>query len=83
MIIKHGGHIFGEIHEVRKGLWASFLDCAFGMLIGWADKFQIIWVIRRSRTILTLVSFYPAIWNFKNEYIFFLVHRPTCLGKIR
>ena len=23
MIIKHGRHIFGEIHEVRKGLWAS------------------------------------------------------------
>ena len=22
MIIKHGRHIFGEIHEVRKGLWA-------------------------------------------------------------
>ena len=21
--------IFGEIHEVRKGLWAFFLDCAF------------------------------------------------------
>ena len=22
MIIKHGRHIFGEIHGVRKGLWA-------------------------------------------------------------
>ena len=40
MIIKHGRHIFGEIHEVRKGLWAFFLDCAFRMLIGWADKLR-------------------------------------------
>ena len=38
MIIKHGGHIFREIHKVRKGLWAFFIDCAFWMLIGWADK---------------------------------------------
>ena len=27
MIIKHGRHVFGEIHEMRKGLWAFFLDC--------------------------------------------------------
>ena len=27
------------IHEVRKGLWALFVDCASRMLIGWADKF--------------------------------------------
>ena len=27
-----------EIHEVRKGMWAFFLDCAFRMLIGWARK---------------------------------------------
>ena len=28
MIIKHGRHIFLEIHEVRKGTWAFFsLDC--------------------------------------------------------
>ena len=40
MIIKHGRHIFGEIHEVRKGTWAFFLDCSFRMLIGWADKLQ-------------------------------------------
>ena len=26
-------HIFGEINGVLKGLWALFLDCAFGMLI--------------------------------------------------
>ena len=25
MIIKRGRHIFGEIYEVRKGLWALFL----------------------------------------------------------
>ena len=24
MIIKHGGQITWEIHEVRKGMWASF-----------------------------------------------------------
>ena len=35
---QHGRHFFGEIHGVRKGLWAFFLDCAFGMLIGWAGK---------------------------------------------
>ena len=23
---------------MRKGLWAFFLDCAFRMLIGWADS---------------------------------------------
>ena len=40
MIIKHGKHIFGQIHEVRKGLWAFFLDCAFGMLIGWAGTLR-------------------------------------------
>ena len=30
--------IFGEFHEVRKGLWAIFLGCAFRMLIGLAVK---------------------------------------------
>ena len=40
MIVKDGRHIFGEIHEVRKGLWSFFLDCAFRMLIGWAGKLQ-------------------------------------------
>ena len=39
MIIKHGRHVFGEIHEVRKGLWAFFLT-AFRMLIGWAGKLR-------------------------------------------
>ena len=40
MIIKYGRYIFGEIHEVRKGLWALFFDCAFWMLIGWASKLR-------------------------------------------
>ena len=25
MIIKHSKHIFGEIHKVRKGMWAFFI----------------------------------------------------------
>ena len=37
MIIKHGRQFGGgEIHKVRKGMWAFYLDCAFWMLIGWA-----------------------------------------------
>ena len=40
MIDKHGRQIFGEIYEVRKGLWAFFLGCAFGMLIGWTEKLR-------------------------------------------
>ena len=38
MIIKLGRHICLRICEVRKDLWAFFLDCAFRMLIGWAGK---------------------------------------------
>ena len=34
MIIKHGRHIFGEIHEVCKGLWAFFLDNFCGSDMG-------------------------------------------------
>ena len=34
MIIKHGRHSFGEIHEVRKVYGLFFLDCALRMLIG-------------------------------------------------
>ena len=40
MIIKHNQHIFWEIHEARKGMWAFFLDCAFQMQIGWADRLR-------------------------------------------
>ena len=36
----HESNIFGEMHEVRKGLWAFFLDCALRMLIGWAGKLR-------------------------------------------
>ena len=39
MVIKHGRHVFGEIHEVRKGLWAFFLT-AFRMLIGLGGKLE-------------------------------------------
>ena len=34
MIIK----LWGEIHEVRKGIWAVFLDCALRVLIGWISN---------------------------------------------
>ena len=37
MVINHS-EILWEIHKVRKGLWALFVDCAFWMLIGWAGK---------------------------------------------
>ena len=40
MTIKHGRYIFGEMHVVRKGLWAFFSCCAFRVLIGGADKLQ-------------------------------------------
>ena len=38
MIIKDGRHIFGGIHEVRKGLWVLF--SLLRMLIGWASKLR-------------------------------------------
>ena len=28
----------GEIHEVRKGMWAFFLGCAVRTLIGWTGE---------------------------------------------
>ena len=40
VIIKRSRQIFVEIHQVHKGLWAFFLYCAFGMLIGWAGKLR-------------------------------------------
>ena len=40
MIIRHGRQIYEEMYEVRKGLWAFFLDCDFRALIGWADKLR-------------------------------------------
>ena len=38
MIIKHGRHIYWEVHEVCKGLWAFFLDCALRWLAGQANS---------------------------------------------
>ena len=29
MIIKHGRHVFGEIYEIRKGLWAFISSLCF------------------------------------------------------
>ena len=63
MIIKHGKYNFWEIHEVRKGLWAFYLDCAFRVLIGWAGK---VWsrgkywktgIVYNTKWILTRMSF--------------------------
>ena len=39
MIIKHGRHIFGEIHEMRK-VCVFFFNCAFRGLIGWIVKLR-------------------------------------------
>ena len=39
-MIETGQTHFGEIHQVCKVLWASFLHCAFRMLIGWVGKCQ-------------------------------------------
>ena len=40
MIATHGRYILWELHEVRKGLWAIYLYCAFRMLIRWRGKLQ-------------------------------------------
>ena len=40
MIIKHGRHIFGEMYEMCKDMWAFFLGCAFLMLIGWTGQLK-------------------------------------------
>ena len=53
-VIKHDGHIFWAIHEVHKGLWAFFLDCAFRVLIGWAANYDHVTVSHRR--ILTCFS---------------------------
>ena len=39
-MIKHDPRICLRNGEVRKGLWAFFLDCAFRVLIGWAGKLR-------------------------------------------
>ena len=38
--MKHGGDIFWEIYEVRKGFWAYFFCLFTRMLIGWAGKLR-------------------------------------------
>ena len=38
MIIKHVKTHYWRNAKGFKGLWAFFLDFAFWMLIGWADK---------------------------------------------
>ena len=40
MIIEHGSLICFRIDELRKGLWAFFLDRAFRVLIGWVGKLR-------------------------------------------
>ena len=46
MIIKHGRHVIGEIHEVRNGLWVltigivpTFLERAL-VEVGWETSFE-------------------------------------------
>ena len=53
-MIKPGRHIVQQIDKVRKGLWACFLDCAFRMLIGWADKLRSRGWTKKRQKILTL-----------------------------
>ena len=36
VIVKHGRYFF----EVRKGMWALSIDCAFRVLIGWEDQLR-------------------------------------------
>ena len=43
MIIKHG-RFFERFTRCAKVMWAFFLDCAFQMLIGWADTL-ITWIM--------------------------------------
>ena len=40
LIIKHGWQVFGEFTRCAKVCGLFFLDCAFWMLIGWADKLR-------------------------------------------
>ena len=47
MIIKHGRHIFGEITRCAK-VCGLCLDCAFRMLIGWADTDHVVSINMRS-----------------------------------
>ena len=42
-----------DIHEVRKGLWAFILDCAFRVLSGWAGE---LWSHGRNRWSILLIA---------------------------
>ena len=43
-VITNMAHTFAwEIYEVRKGMWAFFLNCAFRILIGWGGKHVTLW----------------------------------------
>ena len=41
-----------EIHEVREGFWAFFLDCAFRTPIGWGDKLRSHGLLGKYRSIV-------------------------------
>ena len=43
MVIKHGGHILGEIHEVRKGIWAFIFRLCFSDADWLARQISITW----------------------------------------
>ena len=43
MIIKHGRHIFGEIHEVRKDIWAFISRLCFSDADWLARQTSIMW----------------------------------------
>ena len=54
MIIKHGKHIFGKIHEIRKGLWAFFSLLCFSDADWLSRQTPITWL-------LTCSPFWPPI----------------------
>ena len=69
MIIKHGRHNFGEIHEVCKGLWDCFLDCA-----DWLGRWTpVTWVLLHEKVCaipcLDLVSWWPLFSSYMGRFI--------------
>ena len=65
MIIKHGRHIFWEIHEVCKGTVCGlfFLDCTFQMLVGWEDKLHSHGCVCVCVILLSLEGMWRVLWN--------------------
>ena len=62
--------IYWEIHEVRKGMWAFFLDCALRALpIGWAG-------ILRSRGCVNRENIYSIYHRFGKIVAKSLIHNP-------